>query len=190
MTVFGARGVSGAKLVDRVEARIFSPSLRLAGRWAGIGIWLFAVAGAACGAGSVRPRFAPLRGAISDTVTVSADSAIEMAALLLEEEGLVLHHLRPIEGYLQTRWFDVTTNERVNSQSADRDNRAIIRMWADAVSERRTVVVAEAAVPRVIDPSLPERETETSAPEGHPARQLLLRVLQRLHARVEGGAGR
>jgi hypothetical protein len=161
-----------------------------AGPRAGVMVWLAVMAGDACGAGAVRPRFAPFRDAISDTVTVSPDSAIEIAALLLADEGVELHHVRPIEGYLQTRWFDVTTHERVSPQSADWDSRAVIRIWADAVTENRTLVVAEAAMARVVDPSLPARETEISVPQNHPARAVLEHVLELLRARIEGGADR
>ncbi len=160
------------------------------GRRAGAAVWLAVIAGTACGAGAVRPRFAPFRGAVSDTVTIPADSAITLAASLLREGGIPLHHVRPVEGYLQTRWFNVTTRERASPHSADRDERAIIRIWADAVSEHQTLVIAEAAMARVVDPSLPARETEMPVPQDHPARTISAVVLAGLRAHPEGNRNR
>lgn len=159
------------------------------GRRAGAAVWLMVMVGTACGAGAVRPRFTPFREAISDTLTIAPDSAITLAASLLHDSGIVLHHVRPIEGYLQTRWFNVTSRERVSPQSADRDARAIIRIWADAVSEHQTLVIAEASMARVVDPSLPAREREMPVPDDHPARAILAQVLAGLRTQSDGRRG-
>jgi hypothetical protein len=135
-----------------------------------------------CGAGGVRPRFAPFHAALSDTVTASPDSVIMAAAAVLQAEGIEVHHVRPREGFLETHWFDAGNNRRVRASSLGTDALTIIRLWADAVTERRTLVVGEAARPLVVDPSLPTREREVPVAEDEPGHQVMLRVFEQVMA--------
>lgn len=155
---------------------------------AGILLSLTALSGAACGAGGVRPRFEPFPDALSDTAAASPDSAILAAAAALEDEGIELRHVRPHEGYLETRWLNVTEGGRGSPESVATDDMVRIRFWADAVSERRTLVVGEAVMPRVVDPSLPPRERETLLPDDHSGFVLLQRVFHAVMAELTEAA--
>jgi hypothetical protein len=145
-----------------------------------------AVAAIGCGAGAVRPRFEPFPQAISDTLGGSADSITLQIGELLIAEGLGLQHLRPREGYVVTKWFDVSTKRTTSSMSVNTGSAVRLRFWTDPATASECLVVGEAARRRVLDPSLPERETEEPVPAGHPAIDIVRRILATLRERYEG----
>ena len=160
-------------------------------RWLAAGCLLYSgtLASVACGAGGIRPNFGPFPEALSDTATVSADSAIVAAAGILESEGIELRHVRPWEGYLETRWINTTSGGRGSPESVANNEMVRIRFWADAVSEMRTLVVGEAVKPRVVDPSLPIREREMPLDEDHAGFAILRRVFDAVMQQLEGASG-
>ncbi|UCG85233.1 MAG: hypothetical protein JSW71_15000 [Gemmatimonadota bacterium] len=105
---------------------------------------------------------------------------------LLVAEGLDVRHLRPAEGFAETKWFDVTTKRTTSSMTLDTDSVVRFRFWADAASVDACLVVAEAVKRRILDPSLPERETEEPVPPQHPATEILRRILTSLKERNTG----
>jgi hypothetical protein len=144
--------------------------------------------GLACGAGGVRPRFAPFPDAIADTITAAPDSAILVAGTLLVTAGLEVRHMRPIEGYVETHWFNVESGERSSGESTDTDSTIRIRLWADPVTEHQTVMIGEAVRPRIVDPSMPMREREVSVSEEHVGHEILHRVLEGIREHFTTGA--
>ena len=134
----------------------------------------------ACGAGGVRPRFDPFPQAISDTFPLPPDSAIVRIGEILEAEGIEIQHIRPVEGYLESKWFDVGTRRAVSATSLNTDSVVRFRFWSDPAMPGNSLVVGEAVRRRVIDPSQPERETEQPVPPDHPATELLQRMLAAL----------
>ncbi len=134
----------------------------------------------ACGAGGVRPRFDPFPQAISDTLPLPPDSAIVRLGEILDAEGIEIQHIRPVEGYLESKWFDVGTRRAVSATSLNTDSVVRFRFWSDPATPGSSFVVGEAVRRRVIDPSQPERETEQPVPPDHPATELLQRMLAAL----------
>ena len=134
----------------------------------------------ACGAGGVRPRFDPFPQAISDTFPLPPDSAIVRLGEILDAEGIEIQHIRPVEGYLESKWFDVGTRRAVSATSLNTDSVVRFRFWSDPATPGSSFVVGEAVRRRVIDPSQPERETEQPVPPDHPATELLQRMLAAL----------
>ena len=140
----------------------------------------------ACGAGGVRPRFEPFPQAISDTFPLSPDSAIVMIGEILAAEGVEIQHIRPREGYVESKWFDVGAGRAVSASSIDTDSVVRFRFWTDPATPGMSLVVGEVVRRRVIDPSQPEREIEQPVPADHPATELLQRMLAALGPDPEG----
>ncbi|KPJ95998.1 MAG: hypothetical protein AMS18_01840 [Gemmatimonas sp. SG8_17] len=151
-------------------------------------LWTTALIAMACGAGGVRPHFLPFPTAVSDTVSGHPEDAIELAGELLVSDGLELEASSPVEGYLETKWFNIATGHRGNPGSLDTETTIRVRFWADLIAEHRTVVVGEVVRPRVVDPSLPIREREIPAPDGHPGSELLRRVFGEMRTRLSSGS--
>jgi hypothetical protein len=108
------------------------------------------------------------------------DSAIIRLGEILDAEGIEIQHIRPVEGYLESKWFDVGTRRAVSATSLNTDSVVRFRFWSDPATPGSSLVVGEAVRRRVIDPSQPERETEQPVPPDHPATELLQRMLAAL----------
>ena len=132
---------------------------------------------AACGAGGIRPRFQPFPQAMTDTVHNLPDSVTLLISELLNAKGIEVRYVRPREGYVETKWFATGTMRTVSDMSLDTDSVVRMRFWADPAAEGQTVVVGEVVRRRVIDPSLPDRETEEPVPTEHPALEIVREVL-------------
>ncbi|MFQ5703325.1 MAG: hypothetical protein ACE5HT_04810 [Gemmatimonadales bacterium] len=137
---------------------------------------------AACGAASLRPAITPFPQAQVDTVFTAPDSAIIRLNYLLLTEGLVLHVISPVEGFVETEWFDAETLATGDANSLDTKDLVRLRFWADAVQEGQTVVVGEATNRISVDPSLPIRQKEAVVPPEHPAHAILTRILDALRS--------
>lgn len=144
-------------------------------------IVLLIVSGA-CGAGGVRPTFQPLPEAITDTIVGEPAIIIEQLAELLLEEGIELRWVRVREGYVETKWFDLNTGIPGGGRSLNTESVVRLRFWADLAMEHATAVVGEAVHRRVVDPSLPVRETEAHVAPEHPGHELLLHVFELLNS--------
>lgn len=134
----------------------------------------------ACGAGGVRPTFRPFPQAIVDTVVGEPEEIVEHLSELLQAEGIELRWVRIREGYVETKWFDPVDGTTGGGRSLNTAGIVRLRFWTDIVMEHQSVVVGEAVRRRVVDPSLPVRETEVHVPEDHLGYVILLRVLEAL----------
>jgi len=198
MRFAGASASATAVKVEAQQADMLRRGSPRCGRWYAGQLrsprsWLTTVAAFAiamlaigCGAGAVRPRFEPFAQAISDTLSGSADSITLQIGELLIAEGLGLQHLRPKEGYVVTKWFDVIAKRTISSMSLNTGSVVRLRFWTDPATPTECLVVGEAVRRRVLDPSLPERETEEPVPAGHPAIDIVQRILATLRERYEG----
>jgi hypothetical protein len=90
-----------------------------------------------------------------------------------------IHSRSAPEGYLQTRWFDVTTR-RSHRANTNPERLVRLRVWTDLVTPRETQVVIETVYRRTIDPSVPDREVELVADPGTSADSLTRAVLAAL----------
>lgn len=140
----------------------------------------------ACGAGGVRPWFDPFPEAQLDTVSVPANTAATLIGELLASEGVEVKYIRPDEGYVETRWFDVQTAHTASSTGLETDSTVRLRFWINPVTPTESEILGEAAKRRVIDPSLPERETEVPVPPDHSGEKLVKRILAMLKQRTGG----
>lgn len=140
----------------------------------------------ACGAGGVRPTFQPLPQAITDTIPGEPDAIVEQLADLLQDEGIELRWVRVHEGYVETKWFDPVTGSTGGGRSLNTAGIVRLRFWTDIVAEHESVVIGEAVHRRVVDPSLPVRETEAHVAPEHPGYVVLQRVLESLASGSHG----
>ncbi len=163
-------------------------------------------------AGTVRPPFPPLYQAFVDTVRVdpsqwtgeferrnleqSLDSRdtllIEMAELIAElerlsiEEGLSVRVASVLDGYIETRWFNVVSGRAADSEVAHPEREILLRFWIDPVGPLGYQLSAEAVYRRVADPSLSSRAREVMVPPGHDGEAILLRILDGVRGRFGG----
>jgi len=167
VTILRSETACRARLLRRVPS----------GRVAATALLAALLVTAACGAGGIRPRFQPLPQAMTDTVHNRPDSVTLLISELLTAKGIEVRHVRPREGYVETKWFETGTGRTVSDQSIDTDSVVRMRFWAEPAAEGETMVVGEVVRRRIIDPSLPDRETEEPVPTGHPALEIVRGVL-------------
>ena len=139
---------------------------------------------AGCAAlGGVRPYYGPVQGSETFLLGALPDAVTRAAAEEVQHAGLALQWISPAEGYVETQWFNVTT--RVSTPDPDlRDleHTVKLRFFADPTAGK-TRLAAEAVTTYVVDPSRPQRELERMTPEGHPGREVLTQVVDRLKRR-------
>ena len=148
---------------------------------------VFLIVCGACGAGGVRPTFQPFPQAITDTVAGEPHTIVEHLSELLQDEGIELRWVRVREGYVETRWFDPVTARTGGGRSLNTDGIVRMRFWTDIVMEHQSVVVGEVVHRRIVDPSLPTRETEAHVSPEHPGYAILQRIVESLAAGHYGG---
>ena len=138
------------------------------------------------GASWVRPTFHPFPEAITDTIAGEPELIVEQLAELLQDEGIELRWVRVHEGYIETKWFDPNTGRTGGGRSLNTEGVVRLRFWADLALEHESAVVGEAVHRRVVDPSLPVRETEAHVAPEHPGHELLLHVFELLNSGTDG----
>jgi len=141
---------------------------------------------AACGAGAVRPQFAPFPGARHDTLTVPADSVVLRLGAVLRERGVEIRWLRVTEGYVETRWFRADSSGIRKGRALDTESTVRLRFWVDVYRGGDAILVGEAVRRRIIDPSLTERQQETPLAPGHPGYELLGQIMDSLRSKSSG----
>jgi len=132
------------------------------------------VAGAAACAsfGGARPAWAPLPDAEVFNSPWSPGEVLTSLEDSLVARGFVIQAIVPLEGYLETRWFDVASRRAVPEPFSDVDSVVKLRFFADPAG-LHTRVIAEAVRRTAWDPSRPSRELEVMLPLDHPGRLLM-----------------
>ncbi|MDO8665607.1 MAG: hypothetical protein Q7J79_03285 [Gemmatimonadales bacterium] len=144
---------------------------------------LAATAAGCAGLGGVRPRYGPVPGSVLVQLDQPADAVIRALATEVQTAGLRLLFVSPEEGYIETEWYDVGTRQSGPADARDLDRVVKLRFFADPVSGK-TRLLAECVTRMVFDPSMPQRELERMAPDGHQGRILLDDVLRNARRRL------
>lgn len=140
--------------------------------------------GTACGAGGVRPPFKPLDNAVVDTVNAAPADVIQQIATLATQEVLQVQWSSPKDGYYESQWFNVTTQQTGAGQDQNLDRVVKFRFWADPISDgTKTKLTCEAVIRTTNDPSVMERDKEAMVPPGHAGMRILDRILAGLKQR-------
>ena len=148
-----------------------------------------AVALAGCaGLGGVRPNYGPVPGSVAFVVTALPDAVTRAASEEVQHAGLQLQYSSAEEGYIETQWFSLSTRvSSLDPDMRDLEHSIKVRFFCDP-SAGKTRVVAEVVTSYAMDPSRPVRELERMAPEGHPGREILTQILDRLKRRYPAAA--
>ena len=131
----------------------------------------------------MRPPFQPLYGAFVDTLSADAATLISELEQRSISEGLELRVSSVLDGYVETRWFNVVTGETDDRDIAHPERVILLRFWIDPVGPPGFQLTAEAVHRRVSDPSLSQRQAEIMVPRGHDGEAMLLRILNGMRER-------
>jgi hypothetical protein len=138
------------------------------------------------GLGGVRPNYGPVPGSVAFVIEAAPDAVTRAAAEEVQHAGLMLQYSSAVEGYLETQWFDLSTRaSALEPDLHDLEHSIKVRFFCDPTAGK-TRVVAEVVTSYAVDPSRPVRELERMAPEGHPGREILTQILDRLKRRFPG----
>lgn len=141
-----------------------------------------ALAGCA-GLGGVRPVYGPVPGSVGLQLDAPPTAVTRAAAEEIQHAGLLVQWLSPEEGYVETQWYHLSTRESSREPAfRDLDRVVKIRFFADPTAGK-TRLAAECVTTMLVDPSRPPRELERMVPEGHPGREVLTQILDRLKQR-------
>jgi hypothetical protein len=142
-----------------------------------------AVLAAACAAGGIRPAYEPLPDARVDTINALPADVIQEAVARVNAENMRGAWESAAEGYFETQWFNVVTQESGKSDVGNLDRIILLRFFADPVEGGKTKLTTEAVYQRTADPSVAPRDREMSVPVGHAGDRLRARVLDGIKER-------
>ena len=141
------------------------------------GLAAVAILGAACGAGGIRPSYAPFEGARVDTLNAGPAAVIQEIVARVNAERMSPQFSSPAEGYMETQWYDVIDQKSGAFDRSQPDRYILLRFWADSIGEGKSRVTSEAVYKRTSDPSVMPRDQEMLVPPGHAGDRLLRAVL-------------
>lgn len=145
--------------------------------------------GVACNPTSDRPPFAPLPRAMVDTVTAEPDAVIRVMAQQFRARGIELATTSEIDGFLETKGYDVAAKEVRSTDLHHPERIVVVRVWADAIPGGRTRITTEATHRQAEDPSVMPRVDEVVIGPDHPGRQMILEVLEAAIGQLRGASG-
>lgn len=142
-----------------------------------------AVFAAACAAGGIRPAYEPFADARVDTINGAPVDVIQEAISRVNAENMRGAWESPEEGFFETQWFDVVTQESGKTDIANPDRIVLLRFWADPLEGGKSKLTSEAIYLRSPDTSTPQRDREMSVPAGHAGDRLRSRVIDGIKER-------
>ncbi len=128
---------------------------------------------AACTPATTRPPFAPYPEALHAVINAPAARVTEEAKTWLAAQGAVVQHVSPVDGFLETAWYDA-------KDSVAAPLRVRVRVWADPDVPRKSRVTVEAVYQPVEDPSRTLRDLEVAVPKDSAGQRLAERLLKAL----------
>lgn len=149
--------------------------------------WLLALGLlAACSPATSRPAFMPMPEARRGEVELEVPAATERLAASLTSAGYPVSRVSPRDGYIETRWFDAATGQRIRGRPLGTDD-VRVRAWVTPSRRGYSEMVVEAVYRPFADPSRPPRELEQSVPYTHPVRVRIRELFDALGAGVAVG---
>jgi len=142
-----------------------------------------AVLAAACAAGGIRPAYEPFPDARVDTINALPVDVIQEAVARVNVENMRGAWESAQEGYFETQWFNIVTQESGKTDVGNLDRIILLRFWADPVEGGKTKLTTEAIYQRTGDQSVPPRDREMSVPVGHAGDRLRARVIDGIKER-------
>jgi hypothetical protein len=141
------------------------------------------VLGAACASGGIRPSYEPFPQARVDTVNAEPAAVIQEINSRINAENMRPQWSSPAEGFIETQWFNVVTQESGVADRGNPDRVILLRFWADPIEGGKSKVTSEAVYRARTDPSVLPRDQEAVVPAGHAGDRALQRVIGGLRER-------
>jgi hypothetical protein len=138
---------------------------------------LVVLLGTACTPVTTRPDFAPYPEALHAVINATPARVTEEAGTWLAAHGPRVQHASPIDGFLETGWYDAT-------DSASAPVLVKIRLWADPYVPGKSRVTVEAVYRPMEDPSRTPRDLERAVPEDSAGQRLAERLLKALSEKL------
>ena len=132
---------------------------------------------AACTPVTTRPDFTPYPEALHAVINAPPARVTEEAQAWLAAQGPTVQHASPIDGFVETGWYDAT-------DSASTPVRVKIRLWADPDVPGKSRVTVEAVYRPIEDPSRMPRDLERAVPENSAGLRLAERLLKALSEKL------
>lgn len=134
--------------------------------------------GAACASGGLRPSYEPFPQARVDTVNAEPAAVIQELSARINAENMRPQWTSPAEGFLETQWFNLVTQESGVTDRGNPERVVLLRFWADPIDGGKTRLTSEAVVQRGgRDLSGLPRDNEILVPTGHAGDNILRRVV-------------
>jgi len=132
---------------------------------------------AACNPATTRPSFAPYPEALHAVINARPAQVTEEAKAWLAAQGATVQHASPLDGFLETGWYDA-------KDSSAAPIRVKMRLWADPDVPGKSRVTVEAVYRPIEDPSRPPRDLERAVPESSAGQRLAERLLKALSEKL------
>lgn len=132
---------------------------------------------AACTPATTRPAFAPYPEALHAIINARPARVTEEARTWLAAQGAAIQHASPVDGFLETGWYDAT-------DSSAAPVRVKIRLWADPDVPGKSRVTVEAVYRPIEDPSRAPRDLEQAVPMDSAGQRLAERLLKALSEKL------
>jgi hypothetical protein len=136
-------------------------------------VGLIALLCAACNPATTRPSFAPYPEALHAVINAPPAQVTDEAKAWLAAQGPAVQRASPLDGFLETGWYDAT-------DSSAAPIRVKIRVWADPDVPGKSRLTVEAVYRPMEDPSRTERDLEVAVPEDSAGQRLAQRLLKAL----------
>jgi hypothetical protein len=134
--------------------------------------------GAGCASGGLRPSYEPLPQARVDTVNALPPAVVQEINSRINTENMRPQWSSPDEGFLESQWFNLVTQESGVTDRANPDRVILLRFFVDPLEGGKSRITSEVVYKRTTDPSVLPRDQEMMVPAGHPGDQVLQRVLR------------
>jgi hypothetical protein len=119
-----------------------------------------------CKPTTARPFFPPVTGAAQADIELEMRNATGALADVLRSDSLPLTRVAPIDGYIETAWFDVRTKRPTHARRLG-PNVVQVRAWVDPAQQGHSRLTIETVYRPLADPSLSARELERQVPPDH-----------------------
>ena len=131
----------------------------------------------ACNPATTRPSFAPYPEALHAVINAPPARVTEEARTWLAAQGPTVQHASPIDGFLETGWYNA-------ADSGVAPVRVKIRLWADPDVPGKSRVTVEAVYRPIEDPTRTPRDLERAVPEGSAGQRLAERLMKALSEKL------
>jgi len=132
---------------------------------------------AACTPATTRPSFVPYPEALHAIINAPPARVTEEAGTWLAAQGPAVQHKSPMDGFLETGWYEATDSARAPI-------RVKIRLWADPDVPGKARVTVEAIYRPIEDPSRTPRDLEVAVPKESAGQRLAERLLKALSEKL------